>query len=325
MTAAAPDPQGAPGSARLRASYARCRGIARAHGKTYAMAARLLPARARDHVHAVYAFCRVADDIVDDLGDRPVEERVAALGAFGDRFRADLADGWSDHPVLAAVVATVREVGIAPSCIDRFLASMAMDFERHAYETYADLAGYMDGSAAVIGEMMLPVLMLDDGGGGRCLRGAMSGPGPAAGAGEDAVRFASARDLGVAFQLTNFLRDVGEDLDRGRVYLPAEDLARFGADPRRRRVDEAWRAAMRFEIARTREIYARAEAGIRLLPTRSARCVWTARVLYARILDRIEAADYDVFSRRVRVPAAEKAAVAVRALVRGVPIATASG
>ncbi|MEQ7010973.1 phytoene/squalene synthase family protein [Actinopolymorpha sp. B17G11] len=281
----------------VRRSYRLCGRVARHHGKTYAMAARLLSAQQRRDVHAVYAFCRVADDIVDDAGDADAEQTRRALAELGARFRADLARGESDHPVLAAVVETARRRRIDPTCFERFLRSMAMDLDTTAYDTWDDLMGYMDGSAAVIGEMMLPVLRPYD---------ATQALGPA-------------RDLGIAFQLTNFLRDVGEDLDRGRIYVPQEDLARFGVDPRERRVSTRWRALMRFEIERNRRIYASADAGIPLLPGRSARCVHTARILYSRILDRIEAAGYDVFSTRVRVPGREKAAVAVRSMLRRPP------
>ena len=114
----------------------------------------------------------------------------------------------------------------------------------------------------------------------------------------------------ISFQLTNFLRDVSEDLQRERVYIPQEDLRRFGADPTTRIVDDAWRSVMRFEIDRCRELYTSADLGIELLPPASARCVAAARRLYAQILDRIEAADYDVFSTRVRVPTARKVATA---------------
>ncbi|MFW6090397.1 MAG: phytoene/squalene synthase family protein [Actinomycetota bacterium] len=277
----------------LRESYRACSRIARRHGTTYYAAAKLLPPSARQHVHAVYAFCRVADDIVDSLDERPTSERAAALAEFGRRFRDDLAAGRSDHPVLAAVVATVRGVGIPEECFDRFLRSMTMDLTVSGYRTWDDLSAYMDGSAAVIGEMMLPVLAP-----------------PTPGTREPA------RALGNAFQLTNFLRDVGEDLDRGRLYLPQEDIDRFGADPWLRRVTPEWRALMRFEIARNRRIYEEADPGIPLLPARSARCVLAARILYSRILTLIEAADYDVFTRRARVPAAQKSMVAVRTLLR---------
>ena len=161
----------------------------------------------------------------------------------------------------------------------RFLRSMTMDVSVMSYRTWSQLCVYMDGSAAVIGEMMLPVLC----------------PEPVDGA------LAPARALGVAFQMTNFLRDVGEDLDRGRVYIPAEDLRRFGADPSAREVTPEWAELMRFEIARTRAIYRQAADGIERLPRRAAACVRTAAVLYAEILSRIEANRYDVFSRRARV------------------------
>jgi phytoene synthase len=141
----------------------------------------------------------------------------------------------------------------------------------------------------VIGEMMLPILE----------------PLHASAA-------AHARDLGNAFQLTNFLRDVAEDLDRGRVYLPQEDLRRFGADPQRRTVDAAWCGLMRFEIERCRALYRSADVGIAMLPPASARCVQAARTLYSEILDRIEAMGFDVFGGRARVPTVHKLAVAGR-------------
>jgi phytoene synthase len=149
----------------------------------------------------------------------------------------------------------------------------------------------MDGSAAVIGEMMLPILEPTS---------------PAA--------TPHARDLGDAFQLTNFLRDVDEDLDRDRVYLPLEDVHRFGAEGAlaHRRVTPGFIDLMRFEIERCRRLYASADLGLAMLPPASARCVGAARVLYSRILDRIEAAGYDVFTSRARVPTWQKAATVAR-------------
>ena len=274
----------------LDESYLRCRELNRRYGTTYFLATYGLPRLKRHHVWALYAFCRHADDIVDDLGDAPVETREKALDDLGERFFADLAAGRSDDPVLKAVVHTVRAFGHDPECFRRFLRSMAMDLTVTTYATYDDLRTYTDGSAAVIGEMMLPIL---------------EPPDPAAALGP-------ARDLGDAFQLTNFLRDVAEDLDRGRVYIPQEDLARFGADPARRAVDEPWRNVMRFEIARCRDLYRSAETGLALLPPSSARCVRSALVLYSGILDAIEAADYDVFSDRARVPTWRKVATVAR-------------
>ncbi len=275
--------------------------LLKAYGTTYYWGAVLLPKEQRKDVYAVYALCRLADDIVDAPGATTeaalVPRTTAALAAFREEFAAAVDDPAAARPVLAAVSDTVRRSGIALECFDRFFGAMAADLSTTAYDTWDDLLGYMEGSAAVIGEMMLPVLRPTD-----------------------EAAYGPARALGFAFQLTNFLRDVGEDLDRGRVYVPAQDLQRFGADPARRTVDEPWREAMRFQIARNRELYREADRGIAYLPPASARCVATARRLYSQILDRIEAADYDVFSRRARVPTWRKARTAAVALTRRYPL-----
>ena len=304
----------------LAEGYRRCASLTWRYGTTYYWGAALLPRPRRKHVHAVYALCRLADDIVDDQqtvdrGD--VAATAAALQAFADRFRAAVAERRTggpggDDPVMAAVANTVVGCAIDPECFDRFFGAMAMDLSTRTYETWDDLCGYMEGSAAVIGEMMLPVLE------------------PTSPRAKE-----PARSLGLAFQLTNFLRDVDEDLDRGRVYVPQEDLRRFGVDLRpvpagvaagadpaaagSRRVTPEWRACLAFEIARNRELYTFADTGIALLPARSARCVGAARVLYSQILTRIEAADYDVFTTRARVPTWRKAATAARIMVSGPP------
>ena len=156
----------------------------------------------------------------------------------------------------------------------------------------------MDGSAAVIGEMMLPILEPVD------LETATP----------------HARDLGDAFQLTNFLRDIDEDLDRNRQYVPQEDLRRFGVDLTERRCTPEFVELMRFEIDRCRTLYASADLGIGMLPERSARCIVAARTLYSRILDQIEAQGYDVFSSRAGISTARKAVmVATLVLPAGRP------
>jgi phytoene synthase len=276
----------------LDESYARCRVLNKRFGTTYYWSTFVLPRVKRHHVWALYAFCRHADDIVDDLGSADVEVREKALTDFGDRFFDDLDAGTSQDPVLKAVVHTVRAFDIDPDCFRRFLRSMAMDLTVTSYATWDDLLRYMDGSAAVIGEMMLPILE------------------PTTPSALD-----PARDLGIAFQLTNFLRDVGEDLDRGRVYLPQEDLDRFGADPHRRHVDAAWRDLMRFEVDRARSLYRSADRGVAMLPAASARCISSARTLYSEILDHIEAAGYDVFATRASVSTTRKATVAARLML----------
>ncbi|GAB3712255.1 phytoene/squalene synthase family protein [Mariniluteicoccus flavus] len=284
----------------LEQGFRRCAELTRRHGTTYYWGAAILPPAQRRDVHAVYALCRLADDIVDepdtvDLSLPRDGDPAERLRTFRHWLFDGLESGGANEPVLAAVVDTIRRRGIDPECFDRFFDAMALDLTRTTWSSWDELRdGYMEGSAAVIGEMMLPVLEPVT---------------PEA--------YAPARSLGLAFQLTNFLRDVAEDLDRGRLYLPQDDLARHGADPARRVVDDAWRSMMAEQVARNRELYREAEPGVRMLPPRSARCVATAHVLYARILDRIEASGYDVFSGRHRVPTWRKAATAAATVVAG--------
>ena len=277
-------------TALLASSYETCRALNRKHGTTYYWSTFVLPKAKQPFVHALYGFCRYADEIVDDLASTAsIEEKAADLAAFGDQFFVDLNYGSSTHPVLAAVVDTVRRNDIDAECFRRFLRSMTMDLTVETYDTYADLERYMDGSAAVIGEMMLPVLEPIT---------------PEA--------LAHARDLGNAFQLTNFLRDISEDLDRQRQYVPQEDLRTFGVDLTSRTCTPAFIELMKFEIDRCHELYRSADIGLGMLPEVSRRCIGSARMLYARILDKIVENDYDVFAQRVRVPTWQKLAVVGR-------------
>ena len=290
-------------SADLEVGYERCAELTRRYGTTYYWGALMLPREQRRDVYTVYALCRLADDIVDEP-ERVDDVAVAfegtpqeRLAAFRASFFEALEAGTAAVPAMAAIAESINRRGTDPECFERFFAAMEADLTRETWDTWEELRhGYMEGSAAVIGEMMLPVL--------EPLSPEAKGP---------------ARALGNAFQLTNFLRDVDEDLNRGRVYLPQEDLVRHGADPSERRVTAAWRAMMREQVARTRDLYREAWRGLPMLPQASRRCVWTALVLYSRILDRIEAADYDVFKGRIRVPTSEKVRVALRAATLGVP------
>jgi 15-cis-phytoene synthase len=286
-------------SPELRASYEACRRLNAAHGKTYYLATLLLPAWKRPYVHALYGFARYADEIVDDLGSTlTAEQKADWLVGWGEQFLADVAAGRSDHPVSRAVVDTVRRWDIPMAHVEAFLASMRMDLTVTEYATYEDLLGYVHGSAAVIGLEMVPVLE------------------PLV---PREVAEPYACDLGIAFQLSNFIRDVGEDLRRGRVYLPQEDLAAFGVTRQHLEhgvVDGPVRRLLAFEVARTREIYRSAALGVRLLHPTSRPCVETALRLYGGILDEVEAADYEVLGRRVSVGPARRAAVALPGLAR---------
>jgi phytoene synthase len=255
----------------------------------------------------LYGFARYADEIVDDLGaGASVEDREAALDDLGIALVSAFDGVPSELPVVTAVADTVRRHGIDARLFSPFLTSMRMDTHVTEYATSAALDEYVFGSAAVIGLQVLPVL------------GTVG-----AGAEEPAAA------LGRAFQLTNFLRDIGEDLDRGRVYLPLDELAAFGVDREllvwcrtHRHLDPRVRRALAHLVARTQAVYRRAHAGIALLAPESRDCVRCAYALYGGILDEIVAADYDVLYRRVRVPTRRRVAVAVPGLVRAVAART---
>ncbi|HEY7606094.1 MAG TPA: phytoene/squalene synthase family protein, partial [Actinomycetes bacterium] len=229
---------------------------------------------------------------VDDL-DSTLDGagQAAALRAWGERFFAGLRGAPCQDPVLPAVLHTVRAFDLDVGDFEKFLDSMAMDLHTDGYRTYDDLLAYMEGSAAVIGTMMAPILESSD---------------------PPAAR-EHARQLGLAFQLTNFIRDIGEDLRRGRVYLPTDDLERFGV----RRADLAAAEAtgavaelLAFEVERARGHYRAAEPGIELLAPSSRPCIRVAFDLYGGILDEVERAGYQVLDRRVRVPRHRRLAVA---------------
>ncbi|MCW2668665.1 MAG: Phytoene synthase [Frankiales bacterium] len=275
----------------LEAAYATCRRLNARYGRSYYLATRMLPAWKRPSVHALYGFARWCDEIVDDLASSlSPEQRADALDTFG---RSAL-DGSSQHHAAVALRDTMGRWGIPAAHVEAFLRSMRMDLTVSSYKTYDDLLEYVHGSAAVIGLQMLPVL-------------------------EPVVPLAVAApyaaDLGIAFQLTNFLRDVGEDLRRDRVYLPLEDLDAFGVTVEQLQagvVDARFRRLMAFEIARTREIYRTAALGIRLLHPTSRRCISLALQLYGGILDEIERADHQVLDRRVSVRPLRRAAALLR-------------
>ena len=283
----------------LRTSYERCRRLNATHGKTYYLATLLLPTWKRPYVHALYGFARYADEIVDDLGSTlSGAQKAEWLTGWGDQFVADVAAGGSDHPISRAVVDTVRRWDIPLTYVEAFLHSMRMDLTVTTYKTYDDLMDYVYGSAVVIGLEMVPLLE------------------PVV---PREIAEPYAADLGVAFQLSNFIRDVGEDLRRGRVYLPMEDLDAFGVTREHLEhgvVDGPVRRLLAFEVARTREIYRTASHGVRLLHPTSRPCIETALSLYGGILDEVEKADYQVLGQRLSVGRRRRLAVAGPGLVR---------
>ncbi|MBV9096145.1 MAG: phytoene/squalene synthase family protein [Streptosporangiaceae bacterium] len=296
----------------LDSAYQGCRAIHRAHGRSYYLATRLLPAWKRRHVHALYAFTRYTDDLVDApraaAAPRHAEQAARRLAAWAEGFWGAL-DGAAppQHPIVAAVRHTIAVFGLDRADFDAFFASMAMDLRIREYGSYDALLRYMEGSAAVIGTMMVPILLAPEQG-----RGGQPLP-------VSAQTRETARQLGLAFQLTNFIRDVAEDLGLGRVYLPAADLERFGvrrADLAAASANPAVRALIAFETERARAHYRKAAPGIATLPPRSRRCVRLAFTVYGAILTRIEHASYDVLGGRAVVPRRQRAAAVLRELAR---------
>ena len=283
--------------ASVRASYERCKRLNAQHGKTYYLATLLLPPEKRPYVHALYGFARYADEIVDDLSSTLTDaEKAEWLGRWGDDILADLRRGRSHDPVGRALVDTVLTWDIPLEHFEAFLHSMRMDLTVTEYQDYEALFEYVYGSAAVIGLQMVPILE-------------PSSP----------EAYPRAMDLGVSFQLANFIRDVGEDLDRGRVYLPLDELARHGVDRatlERRIVTPQVRAALAEQVARVRMLEERSRPGIAFLSTDSQPCIDAARVLYCGIVDEVERNDFEVFERRAKVPLRRRLAVAGPAWVR---------
>lgn len=289
---------------KLRDAYRLCRTLNAKHGRTFFLATRLLAAQQRPAVHALYGFARRADDIVDDLHGANTAERADRLQRLATQLFSRLVqkDAGGDDPALSAVVHTAHSYGIGWELFDDFLSAMRMDLAITDYRDRSALERYMHGSAEVIGLQMLPVL------------GTVAPR-------EEAAPYAAA--LGKAFQLTNFLRDVNEDLARGRIYLPADELAAHQVDREllmwcreNQRTDARVRRALIEQHTITRRVYDYARHGIGLLRPRSRPCVTAAYTLYSEILDRIEDVDYAIFAQRATVGTGRRLQVGVDGLIK---------
>jgi phytoene synthase len=281
----------------LRASYAECKRLNSLHGKTYYLATLLLPPAKRPFVHALYGFARYADEIVDDLASTlSPQEKADVLRTWSSGVLSDLSAGKSNDAVGAALVDTVSRFNIPHQHFVDFLHSMEMDLTVSTYANYEALSEYVYGSAAVIGLEMVPIL------------GALS---------DDA--YESAKKLGIAFQLANFIRDVGEDLDRGRIYLPLDELAAHGVTEEmlyKRVLTPEIIQALKFQIARVRQLQAEAAPGIDLLHATSRPCIRAASELYCGIVDEVEAIGYEIFNRRAKTSTARRLRVAGKAYIQ---------
>lgn len=294
----------------LAEAYAYCAGLTAEHGRTYNLATRLLPASRRSAVHALYGYARHVDDIVDVTAVHAPDAAIRGVDEAHSRLHAALAGdpGPLDDTglVVRALADTIAQYHIPIDYFDAFIHSMRMDVPdtpefRPRYRTMEELREYMYGSAAVIGLELLPVFGVAD---------------PAAAP--------PAAALGEAFQLTNFIRDVGEDLERGRVYIPLELWGAFGVDldllqdgRRTGAVDPRVRRALAHAVALTRAEYRKAEPGLELLPDRIRPGIRTAFTLYGRILDEVERNGFRVLDRRATVPRRTRTAVMLTEYVAG--------
>jgi phytoene synthase len=274
---------------------AQCRQIVRAHARTFWLASRFLPPDKRRAAFALYAFCRVADDMVD-VGVMTGTTGVAPLLATYRRQLDDALNGFPSGPVFRELARAARRYRLPSAVLLELLDGVGRDCAPARYGTWEELSHYCEGVASSVGEMCTYVF------------------GVAGDASHHALARRHARTLGIAMQLTNVLRDVGEDARNGRCYLPDADLAAFGLTSAevlsgRAGKDARWRALMAHEIARARALYAEAMPGIALLSADSRRCAMACAAGYAGILGAIESIGYDTFSTRARLGTMARASV----------------
>lgn len=265
----------------LEAAYLHCEQLTHEHSKTFFVASGLLPPEKRRAARALYAFCRVTDNLVDEA---QTEDRLSALEIW--RQMVKMHQPPLDQPVALAWADAQAQFRIPPGYAEQLINGVARDITQTRYQTFTDLAEYAYGVASTVGLMAMHIVGYTS---------------------YDAVGYAV--KLGVALQMTNILRDVGEDWRAGRVYLPQEELAAFGlsdADIARSAVDDRWRAFMRFQIERNRQLYDEARPGVSLLKADGRFAIAAAADLYRAILEDIERHDYDVFTRRASISALGK-------------------
>ncbi len=291
-----PDARAMEGGAELDRAFDHCARVVRANAKNFYYAFAILPRERRRAMHALYAFCREADDIVDEPG--ATEAKRAALARFRAALDACYEGRTEGAPTstFTALAEVVRRARISKRHLADVIDGCEMDLDRARYETWEELRGYLDRVASAVGRATIELYGLD----------------PAA-----LAEYAAAG--GAAVQLTNILRDVREDAARGRVYVPQEDLRRFGvaeSDLGAAAPTPAFRDLLRFEAARARDLYAAAWRSIGDRERRTLLPLDAILRIYRRLLDAIERRGYDVLSARVAIPAWRKAAVGLGTLAR---------
>lgn len=283
----------------LRGAYTSCRQITRTYAKTFYMATRFLPTHKQRSIFAIYALCRFLDDLVDETEDLVSAQKlqigdVAAIIDTQKQKLLDVYDGRDPgaHPIFVAFAHTLKSFHIPVELPFELIDGVSMDLTKKRYETFEEVYDYSWKVASVVGLMTSEVFGYDD---------------------PKALDYAA--DLGIAMQLTNILRDVGEDLGRGRIYIPSEDLRRFGlteADLFERQVTPAFAEMMEFQIQRAESYYRQSDKGIGMLSADSRLPVSMARLNYSRILEQIRENKYQVFNQRAHLSTAKKLAILPR-------------
>ena len=267
----------------LDLAYEHCRRVARAQATNFYYAFRTLPGRQRRAIYAAYAFCRLCDDIADE--EMPLEEKRRRFAETREMLRGS-GTGGADSPVFVALGGASAEFGIPIGLFEEVIEGVEMDLVKSRFDTFDELREYCYKVASVVGLICIEVFGYDD---------------------PDAREYAV--DMGLAMQLTNILRDVREDAERGRIYLPLDEMAACGYTEDELFagvVNEPFRDLMRLQARRARGYFESSQKLMPLLAPRSRACPSVLHALYSRVLDRIERADYDVFAERVGLPRTEK-------------------
>lgn len=286
----------------LKEAYITCRGITREHAKTFYMATRFLPNKKQRGIFAIYSLCRYIDDLVDEAEDLVSKKELdyAGINKKLDRWKQKLNDTYEgklhDNPILLAFSDVLINYNIPIELPFQLMEGVCMDLYKNRYETFDEVYDYSYKVASIVGLMTSEVFGYSS---------------------QNALDYAV--DLGIAMQLTNILRDVGEDLEKNRIYLPKEDLDRFGItenDLFRHKRNSSFLSMMKFQIDRTRSYYEESDKGIPLLMEDSRLPVYLARYNYSRILDKIERNNYNVFEHRAYLNSTEKISILPRIMYK---------
>lgn len=279
-----------------RAFFEHARLLTAHHSKSFYISARMLPRERRWATYALYGFCRYADNLIDNPRQRSAEELLAEADFIANELQIAYRTGESEHPVVHPFIVATKRYGIPIEYPLDLLKGVKMDLQRTRYQTFDDLYVFCYRVAGVVGLMMTHVLGY-----------------------KDKAAFQYAEKLGVAMQLTNILRDVKEDKNMGRIYLPQEELRRFGAaeqDIIHERMTGSLRELMQFQVQRAHHYYEEANKGIPMLYRKSQFAIYSASKIYRGILRKIEARDYNPFLGRVFVSQMKKIGILSREILR---------